>query len=282
MRPFTTVIFATLAMASSCRTAPEDTRASIQEASAPDAESMAVDDWRTVPNQGEIDKLMKGDFSDPAYANYRDYSTCDVSPVLCREETGRMPLPGNAIVDAMRDNQKLFGIDDSNPFSYVEDCLQSPEILHSWNDIQAHYICTFSTESKVRLCFTAALSSAWSGSKNRLRAFEVCSGHGSDRDIDEIESHVQGFSEMVEKFKANVVQRKQSEIFQFIMFASTWAFERAQEQTTINTFYGIVNPNNPDDCGRRPLRQEDLSNKKHCLANKSYRSGSDAVAPAGF
>jgi hypothetical protein len=68
------------------------------------------------------------------------------------------------------------------------------------------------------------------------------------------------------------VTKTQPQIFQYVMFGQTHAFNHEQEQAIINAFYGVKNPADPKECRlKRPRRTEDPTDGTHCLVNKTMQ-----------
>jgi hypothetical protein len=66
------------------------------------------------------------------------------------------------------------------------------------------------------------------------------------------------------------VTKTQPQIFQYVMFGQTHAFNHEQEQAIINAFYGVKNPADATECRlKRPRRTEDPTDGTHCLVNKT-------------
>ena len=66
------------------------------------------------------------------------------------------------------------------------------------------------------------------------------------------------------------VAKTQPQIFQYVMFGQTHAFNHEQEQAIINAFYGVKNPADRNECRlKRPRRTEDPADGTHCLVNKT-------------
>jgi allophanate hydrolase subunit 2 len=66
------------------------------------------------------------------------------------------------------------------------------------------------------------------------------------------------------------VAQTQPQIFQYVMFGQTHAFNHEQEQAIINAFYDVKNPADRRECRlKRPRRTEDPSDGTHCLVNKT-------------
>lgn len=232
-----------------------------------------VADWIAPPTQADIARLLASGSS------YSDYSTCTDKPKVCdrSDKSGKMQLPGKAILLAMRSNQAKYST--PGQVDYMKNCLTTGYPPRHWNDIQIHYYCSFSYDSKVRQCYSGALVGL---KKLRVEAFQACIKKVAVSPQEAVVS-MEGtpFKDAIDAFELDVGQRNQAELFQYIMFAATWAFDEVQTQKVINAFYDVQNAADPASCAKRPLRTEDLNDGKHCLADKEYKTGDLSVRPVG-
>ena len=222
-----------------------------QPPQAPQATSQVntVSDWRPVPAQDELDKLVANPVNDPGFA-YTDYRP--------NAPAANLDLPGAAIVTAMKTSSDTFGsgppgTPNSTPKAHkaMIDCLSSKPV--QWSDLTLHYYCQM---AQPRQCFTYALrgQSTPGGVKySRTEAYKGCA------------TGTLPYS----PFFA-FVTKSQPQIFQYVMFGQTNAFKPEQEQAIINAFYGVTNPADPKECRlKRPRRAEDPADGTHCLVNKT-------------
>jgi hypothetical protein len=222
-----------------------------QPPQAPQATSQVntVSDWRPVPAQDELDKLVANPVNDPGFA-YTDYRP--------NAPAANLDLPGAAIVTAMKTSSDTFGsgppgTPNSTPKAHkaMIDCLNSKPV--QWSDLTLHYYCQM---AQPRQCFTYALrgQSTPGGVKySRTEAYKGCA------------TGTLPYS----PFFA-FVTKSQPQIFQYVMFGQTNAFKPEQEQAIINAFYGVTNPADPKECRlKRPRRAEDPADGTHCLVNKT-------------
>jgi len=212
----------------------------------------AVADWIKAPTQDELDRLAANPINDPKYP-YTDYRR--------NAPAANLDLPGAAILAAMNSSADSYGSrrpgqpkHTNDGYSNLMACLQTGYAPTHWSDITLHYYCQM---SKPRECYTYALAgqSTPSGVKySRLKAYQGCAG-GTLLDAADFVAFV---------------PNTQPEIFQYVMFGQTHAFNHEQEQAIINAFYGVSNPADPDECkAKRPLRTEDPTDGTHCLVNKT-------------
>ncbi|MEP2030663.1 MAG: peptidoglycan-binding domain-containing protein [Paracoccaceae bacterium] len=210
--------------------------------------SVVVENWRSVPTQAEIDQLM-ATINSPtnAYSDYRP-----------KAPAASLDLPGLAILDAMNISADTYGgRAPGNPnftqqgLKALAGCLKTTHYPDHWSDITVHYYCQMSLP---RRCFTNALAGKSTGGRKlaRPRAYAGC---------------VNG--QLADAGDFQFVPTTQPLIFQYVMFAQTHAFDHQQEQAIINTFYGIDDPTDRNECKRkRPRRTEDPSDGTHCLVDK--------------
>ena len=209
----------------------------------------AVADWMPAPTQDELDKLVAKPVNDPS-SPYTDYRP--------NAPAANLDLPGAAILAAMNTSADIFGSrlagqpkHTDQGYEYLTGCLKTTFAPTNWSDISIHYYCQM---SKPRACYTYALSGKSTGVKlPRPKAYQGCAAgvlpNGDD------------FS---------FVAKTQPQIFQYVMFGQTHAFNHEQEQAIINAFYGVKNPADRSECRlKRPLRTEDPTDGTHCLVNKT-------------
>ena len=209
-----------------------------------------VADWIPVPSQDDLDKLVAKGINTPdsPYTDYRPQAPA-----------ANLDLPGAAILAAMNKSADIYGSrgpgqpgHTDQGYQYLTGCLKTGYAPTNWADIMIHYYCMM---SKPRACYTYALSGKSTGSKiPRPLAYKGCASGTLPNGPD--------FAEYVPK--------TQPEIFQYVMFGQTNAFNHEQEQAIINAFYGVTNPADRNECARkRPRRTEDPQDGTHCLVNKT-------------
>ena len=210
----------------------------------------AVADWIPAPTQDELDKLVANPINDPgsAYTDYRPNAPA-----------ANLDLPGSAILAAMNNSADIFGSrlpgqpkHTDQGYKYLTGCLKTGFAPTNWPDIAIHYYCQM---SKPRACYTYALSGKSTGGVKlpRPQAYQGCSAGRLPQAAD----------------FAFVVQT-QPQVFQYVMFGQTHAFNHEQEQAIINAFYGVKNPADRAECRlKRPRRTEDPADGTHCLVNKT-------------
>jgi hypothetical protein len=210
----------------------------------------AVADWIAAPTQGDLDKLVANPTNDPS-SPYTDYRP--------NAPAANLDLSGAAILAAMNTSADIFGSrlagqpkHTDQGYEYLTGCLKTGFAPTNWSDIAIHYYCQM---SKPRACYTYALSGKSTGGVKlpRPKAYQGCAAgvlpNGDD------------FS---------FVAKTQPQIFQYVMFGQTHAFNHEQEQAIINAFYGVKNPADRSECRlKRPLRTEDPTDGTHCLVNKT-------------
>jgi Putative peptidoglycan binding domain len=216
----------------------------------PVSKAIAVMDWRAVPTQDELDMLTAKPVNDPS-APYTDYRP--------NAPAANLDLPGAAILAAMNNSADIFGSRPAGQprhtnegYKYLTGCLKTGYAPTNWPDIAIHYYCQM---SKPRACYTYALSGkSTRGVKlSRPQAYQGCAS-----------------GELPEAADFAFVTKTQPEIFQYVMFGQTQAFNHEQEQAIINAFYGVNNPADRSECRlKRPRRTEDPNDGTHCLVNKS-------------
>ncbi len=210
--------------------------------------SRSVEDWRPVPSQAEID-AMKEPINSPdnSYADYRP-----------KAPAANLSLPGQAILAAMNASADAYGSRPPGHPKHTQEglkamlgCLKTTFYPDHWSDITVHYYCQMSLP---RRCFTNALSGKSTGGRklSRPEAYEGCAG-----------------GQLADAGDFAFVPATQPEIFQYVMFGQTHAFNHEQEQAIINAFYGIEDPTDRAECNaKRPRRTEDPGDGTHCLVSK--------------
>jgi hypothetical protein len=207
----------------------------------------AVADWMPVPTQDDLDKLVAKPVNSPS-SPYTDYRP--------NAPAANLDLPGAAILAAMNTSADIFGSrlagqpkHTDEGFKFLIGCLTSAPT--HWPDITIHYYCQM---SKPRACYTYALSGKSTGARlPRPKAYQGCAAGVLPNGAD--------FSFVV---------KTQPQIFQYVTFGQTHAFNHEQEQAIINAFYGVKNPADRSECRiKRPLRTQDPTDGTHCLVNKT-------------
>jgi len=209
-----------------------------------------VADWIAVPSQDDLDKLTAKPINSPdsPYTDYRPNAPA-----------ANLDLPGAAILAAMNKSADIYGSrgpgqpgHTDQGYQYLTGCLKTGYAPTNWADIMIHYYCMM---SKPRACYTYALSGKSTGVKiPRPAAYKGCAAGTLPNGPD--------FAEYVPK--------TQPEVFQYVMFGQTHAFNHEQEQAIINAFYGVKNPADRRECQlKRPRRTEDPNDGTHCLVNKT-------------
>lgn len=210
--------------------------------------AQTVENWRAPPSQEEIDQL-KAPINDPQnpYADYRRLAPA-----------ANMSLPGAAVLEAMNNSADTFGSRPPGHPNFNEEglkaligCLTTTFYPDHWSDITVHYYCQMAAP---RRCFTNALAGNSTGGQ-RLGRTEAYAGCAEGR--------------LTDAGDFRFVVETQPEIFQYIMFAQTHAFDHEQEQAIINAFYGVQDPTDRTECqNKRPRRTEDPTDGTHCLVDK--------------
>ena len=122
--------------------------------------------------------------------------------------------------------------------STIASCLANT--VYHWSDIVLHYYCH---HGYARSCYT---SNAASG---RIKAYDTCKTDTHFKWIDD----------------------NQPDMFKYIMFSQVYAFNLEQQNAVINSFYGVQDPNDFNECKqKRPIRAIDPRDGSHCLWNKQY------------
>ncbi len=214
--------------------------------------SKSVEDWIPVPTQAEIDKLKepRNDASNP-YADYRP-----------KAPAANLSLPGQAILKAMNASADKFGSrpkghprHNNKSFRAFIGCMVTKHNPNHWSDITIHYYCQMALPRK---CYTNALAGKSTPRRvkfARPRAYAGCANR-----------------RLPDAAAFKWVTATQPLVFQYVMFGQTHAFNHEQEQAIINSFYGVQDPTNRDECKRkRPVRTEDPRDGTHCLVNKEMR-----------
>jgi peptidoglycan hydrolase-like protein with peptidoglycan-binding domain len=210
----------------------------------------AVADWIPASTQDDLDTLVAKPANDPR-SPYTDYRP--------NAPAANLDLPGAAILAAMNNSADIFGSrlngqpkHTDQGYKYLTGCLKTGYAPTNWSDITIHYYCQM---SKPRACYTYALSGKSTGGAKlpRPKAYQGCAAGALPQAAD--------FS---------FVAKTQPQIFQYVMFGQTHAFNHEQEQAIINAFYGVKNPADRNECRlKRPLRTEDPTDGTHCLVNKT-------------
>jgi peptidoglycan hydrolase-like protein with peptidoglycan-binding domain len=210
----------------------------------------AVEDWRAAPTQDELDQLIAKPINDPSspYADYRPNAAA-----------ANLDLPGAAILAAMNKSADIYGSRAAGQpkhtdegYKYLTGCLKTGFAPTNWSDIAIHYYCQMSLP---RACYTYALSGKSTGGVKlpRPKAYQGCAAGTLPKAAD--------FS---------FVTQTQPQIFQYVMFGQTHAFNHDQEQAIINAFYSVKNPADRKECQlKRPRRTEDPTDGTQCLVNKT-------------
>jgi hypothetical protein len=210
----------------------------------------AIADWRPAPAQDELDSLVAKQAND-ANAPYTDYRP--------NAPSANLDLPGAAILAALNNSADVFGSRRAGEpnhtdqgYNYLTGCLKTGFAPTDWSDITIHYYCQM---SKPRACYTYALSGKSTGGikLSRPKAYQGCAA---------------GKLPQADDF--SFVTKTQPQIFQYVMFGQTNAFNHEQEQAIINAFYGVKDPADRNECRlKRPRRTEDPTDGTHCLVNKT-------------
>jgi peptidoglycan hydrolase-like protein with peptidoglycan-binding domain len=210
----------------------------------------AVADWTPAPTQDDLDKLVANPINDPTapFADYRPNAPA-----------ANLDLPGATILAAMNTSADIYGSrlpgqpkHTDEGYKYLTGCLKTGFAPTNWPDIAIHYYCQM---SKPRACYTYALSGKSTGGVKlpRPKAYEGCAT---------------GKLPQADDFA--FVAKTQPQIFQYVMFGQTHAFNHEQEQAVINAFYGVKNAADRKECRlKRPRRTEDPNDGTHCLVNKT-------------
>jgi Putative peptidoglycan binding domain len=219
---------------------------------APAPQVTTVIDWRPVPTQDELDKLVANPANDSNFP-YNDYRP--------GAPAANLDLPGAAILAAMNNSADTYGSrrpgqpkSTNQGYNYMTGCLTTGFAPTFWSDITIHYYCQMSLP---RSCYTHALSGQSTGGKkySRLEAYQGCAT-----------------AKLADAADFAFVPKTQPQVFQYVMFGQTNAFNHEQEQAIINAFYGVKNPADPKECQlKRPRRTEDPTDGTHCLANKTMK-----------
>jgi hypothetical protein len=210
----------------------------------------AVADWIPAPTQDELEQLVAKPTNDPG-SPYTDYRP--------NAPAANLDLPGAAILAAMNESADIFGSrlagqpkHTDQGYKYMAGCLKTGFAPTHWSDIAVHYYCQM---SKPRACYTYALSgkSTHGVKLPRPKAYQGCATGALPQAADFV-----------------FVAKTQPQIFQYVMFGQTHAFNHEQEQAIINAFYGVENPANRNECRlKRPRRTEDPTDGTHCLVDKT-------------
>jgi Putative peptidoglycan binding domain len=210
----------------------------------------AVANWTSPPTQDELDSLVATQADDPN-APYTDYRP--------GAPAANLDLPGAAILAAMNESADIFGSRRAGEpkhtdqgYNYLTGCLKTGFAPTDWSDLTIHYYCQM---SKPRACYTYALSGKSTGGikLSRPKAYQGCA-----------------VGKLPQADDFSFVAKTQPQIFQYVMFGQTNAFNHEQEQAVINAFYGVKDPTDRNECRlKRPRRTEDPTDGTHCLVNKT-------------
>jgi hypothetical protein len=212
-----------------------------------------VADWIQVPTQERLDKLVANPANDPSFP-YTDYRP--------DAPAANLDLPGAAVLAAMNKSADIFGSRPAGKpkhtdqgYKYLTGCLKTGFAPTNWPDIAIHYYCQM---SKPRACYTYALSG------------KSTPGHVKDSRPAAYQGCATG--KLPQSAAFAFVTKTQPQVFQYVMFGQTHAFNHEQEQAIINAFYGVKNPADRKECRlKRPRRTEDPTDGTHCLVNKTMR-----------
>lgn len=197
-----------------------------------------VQDWQPLPSQAEIDTMV----AENAYADYVAYA-----PGV------NLNIPGRAILEAMNQSADTFGSrrvgqarHTYKGYKALSVCLKTEDSTSHWSDLVLHYYCQMSLP---RVCYSAALTELV---LSRESAYAGCAR-----------------GEFAKSADFSWVVKNQPLVFQYVMFGQAHAFNHEQAQAVINTFYGVVHPNDPRECRlKRPRRSNDPLDGTHCLVDK--------------
>lgn len=207
----------------------------------------AIADWMPPPTQDGLDNLLAKsvDDSNSPYTDHRPNAPA-----------ANLDLPGVAILAAMNNSANIFGSRRAGEpkhtdqgYKLLTGCLKTGYAPTNSSDI--HYYCQM---SKPRACYTFALSGKTTGgiALPRQKAYQGCAAGTLPQAAD--------FS---------FVAKTQPQIFQYLMFGQTNAFNHEQEQAIINAFYGVKIPADRNECRlKRPRRTEDPTDGTHCLVKR--------------
>jgi hypothetical protein len=157
-------------------------------------------------------------------------------------------LAGQTVLQAMYQTRDTFHTDvpahvtktQSNTISRstISSCLANT--AYHWSDIVLHYYCQ---HGYARSCYTG------NAAGGRVKAYDTCKTDQAFKWIDD----------------------NQADVFKYIMFSQVYAFNLEQQNTVINSFYGVQDPYDYNECRqKRPIRAIDPRDGSHCLWSKTY------------
>ena len=209
----------------------------------------AVADWMPVPTQDDLDKLVAKPVNDPG-SPYTDYRP--------NAPAANLDLPGAAILAAMNTSADIFGSrlagqpkHTDEGYKYLIGCLRLVSRRRTGP------ILPFTTIARCQ---------------NRERVIPTHSQENrqvqrlpGQKPIKAVQPEV-----LPNGADFSFVVKTQPQIFQYVTFGQTHAFNHEQEQAIINAFYGVKNPADRSECrSKRPLRTQDPTDGTHCLVNKT-------------
>ena len=208
----------------------------------------AVADWMQVPAQDELDKLVAKPVNDPG-SPYTDYRP--------NAPAANLDLPGAAILAAMNASADIFGSRRAGQpkhtdegYKYLIGCLKRGCCADA---LARYYHPLLLPDVKPRALYVRTLGKSTGAKLSRPKAYQGCAAGALPNGAD--------FA---------FVAKTQPQIFQYVTFGQTHAFNHEQEQAIINAFYGVKNPADRSECRiKRPLRTEDPTDGTHCLVNKT-------------
>jgi Putative peptidoglycan binding domain len=205
-----------------------------------------VQNWQPLPTQVQLNHLL-------AVNAYSDYAAN--APGV------NLNIPGLILLAAMQQSATTYGSYRPGQFGHhywgyqaVTACLKESHFGNDWSDLAIHYFCQM---AKPAACYSMALSGKNTSGVplSRIHAYASC---------------VKG--ELPGSAAFTWVAQYQPLQFQFVMFGQAHAFNHAQEQAVINTFYGVKHPNDYNECRqKRPRRAIDPTDGSHCQANKIFQ-----------
>jgi hypothetical protein len=168
-----------------------------------------------------------------------DYNTDTNGPTATSPNND---LAGKTVLQAMYDVRDTFQTDvpahvtktqlNNISKSTVSSCLANT--AYHWSDIVLHYYCQ---HGYARSCYTA------NAAGGRIKAHDTCKTDTHFKWIDD----------------------NQADIFKYIMFSQVYAFNLEQQNAVINSFYGVQDPYDFNECRqKRPVRAIDPRDGSHC------------------
>jgi len=165
-----------------------------------------------------------------------------------------------------------------------------------YSDLVCHYYCWMpsyaSVSPNIRACFTnIARGSVRHPTLSRNLYYPEIYDYCLFQDYDYIQGRIPAYDQSVidaaksatpvKKPSSSVlfwIDQTQGDVFQKIMY--TWynpfAFSIQDQQDIINEFYGVTNPNDPNECRqKRPPTASDPFDGSHCRADKSQKAHID-------